>query len=433
MERVIVLLAVLFWAFLPAGHTQYAGNRNALAMKKTFLDHYSPVEGENGSFANYGGGWEISYYRNINPWLNAGVPVKIGIANLPGESKNRTTLTLDFIGQAQIFDMDRLLNPFAIAGFGLTSERFRMGKLQMHLPVGGGLNYNIFNGAFAHFQVEYRVGLNEAPSNIQYGLGVMFLIKKEPDRRIKRRMLRKIAKMDRDGDFIIDRHDRCPDEAGVDSLQGCPDTDLDGLADQDDLCPGQAGPSSARGCPDRDADGIPDHSDPCPDKAGTDGRPCPLPEGHKTLEKDVLPAAPDPKVENENPLPKKEPATPLSQEELDILKFALRNITFATNEADLNGTARFYLGNIVEVLKKYPDIGVNIKGHTDNLGPAELNLELSRDRAKACYEYLLSQGLSEERLSYAGFGEQQPIADNSTRRGRKQNRRVEFELVDQLR
>lgn len=87
----------------------------------------------------------------------------------------------------------------------------------------------------------------------------------------------------------------------------------------------------------------------------------------------------------------------------------------------------------MEVLKKYPDIGVNIKGHTDNLGPAELNLELSRARAKACYEYLLSRGLSGERISYAGFGEQQPIADNNTRRGRKQNRRVEFELVDQMR
>jgi outer membrane protein OmpA-like peptidoglycan-associated protein len=82
----------------------------------------------------------------------------------------------------------------------------------------------------------------------------------------------------------------------------------------------------------------------------------------------------------------------------------------------------------VEILQRYPDYKMRISGHTDSVGSAASNQELSERRAKACYDYLVAKGIDPERLSYEGFGESQPIADNRYREGREQNRRVEFDI-----
>ena len=77
-----------------------------------------------------------------------------------------------------------------------------------------------------------------------------------------------------------------------------------------------------------------------------------------------------------------------------------------------------------------PDIKINIIGHTDNEGDERDNLILSRDRAKAVRDYLISKNVSEDRLDSEGMGESQPIADNETEEGKQINRRVEFEITD---
>lgn len=74
--------------------------------------------------------------------------------------------------------------------------------------------------------------------------------------------------LDRDGDGIPDREDRCPDLKGDIAQRGCPDQDGDEIPDIDDRCPTEAGPRSAKGCPDRDGDGVPDKRDKCPDHPG---------------------------------------------------------------------------------------------------------------------------------------------------------------------
>lgn len=73
---------------------------------------------------------------------------------------------------------------------------------------------------------------------------------------------------DADHDNVTDKEDQCPHQPGLAALKGCPDTDGDGIRDADDLCPGEKGIAALRGCPDRDGDSIPDKLDACPDKKG---------------------------------------------------------------------------------------------------------------------------------------------------------------------
>ena len=80
-------------------------------------------------------------------------------------------------------------------------------------------------------------------------------------------------------------------------------------------------------------------------------------------------------------------------------------------------------------MNRYPDYNLVISGHTDNTGSASKNQKLSGERARACYDYLLAQGIDELRMNHVGYGESRPIANNNTLRGRSLNRRVEFSVV----
>jgi outer membrane protein OmpA-like peptidoglycan-associated protein len=73
---------------------------------------------------------------------------------------------------------------------------------------------------------------------------------------------------------------------------------------------------------------------------------------------------------------------------------------------------------------------VEIGGHTDNVGSDESNLQLSDSRAKSVVEYLVSKGIDASRLTYKGYGETQPIADNESDEGRAKNRRTEFRVIE---
>jgi len=81
-------------------------------------------------------------------------------------------------------------------------------------------------------------------------------------------------------------------------------------------------------------------------------------------------------------------------------------------------------------MKEYPKANFSIQGHTDSSGSNTLNQKLSEKRAKAVLDYLVAKGgIAADRLTSAGFGEDYPIADNKTRAGRAENRRVEIKLV----
>jgi outer membrane protein OmpA-like peptidoglycan-associated protein len=107
----------------------------------------------------------------------------------------------------------------------------------------------------------------------------------------------------------------------------------------------------------------------------------------------------------------------------------LQNVFFETGSAALLPTSEPELNKLLWTLRKNTNLQIEIRGHTDNEGDEKSNMTLSEARAKAVYQYLLGRGIAAERLSYKGYGESQPIADNATAAGRKQNRRTEFLII----
>ena len=107
----------------------------------------------------------------------------------------------------------------------------------------------------------------------------------------------------------------------------------------------------------------------------------------------------------------------------------LQNIFFETGSAELLPTSDPELNKLLWTLRKNTEMKIEIRGHTDNEGDDKSNQVLSEARAKAVYQYLLGRGIEAERLSFKGFGETQPVADNNTPEGRKQNRRTEFKVI----
>ncbi|HEX5153325.1 MAG TPA: OmpA family protein [Parafilimonas sp.] len=104
----------------------------------------------------------------------------------------------------------------------------------------------------------------------------------------------------------------------------------------------------------------------------------------------------------------------------------MKNIQFASRSFELEPVSMIELNKLVELMKDNPSVTIRINGYTDNVGNGTDNLKLSDDRAKAVVSYLASQGIDAKRLTSKGFGELQPIADNSTEEGKALNRRTEF-------
>ena len=101
-------------------------------------------------------------------------------------------------------------------------------------------------------------------------------------------------------------------------------------------------------------------------------------------------------------------------------------ILFATNKADLNAESKASLTQFAGVLKENKDMDIAIYGHTDNTGSDAVNNPLSKNRAQSVSNYLKQQGVSASQIkTIDGQGSKNPVADNSTAEGRKQNRRVE--------
>ena len=109
---------------------------------------------------------------------------------------------------------------------------------------------------------------------------------------------------------------------------------------------------------------------------------------------------------------------------------ALDGVTFEFDSTRLRPDARTILDNASEILRKYPDMKVEVAGHTDSKGSARYNLKLSDGRAAAVREYFIGKGVGAEQLSSKGYGEAEPIADNATDAGRERNRRVELRILN---
>ncbi|CAZ95635.1 OmpA family protein [Zobellia galactanivorans] len=230
---------------------------------------------------------------------------------------------------------------------------------------------------------------------------------------------------DADGDGIEDSKDACPNEAGSKEMNGCPDADGDGVADKDDKCPNEAGLANLAGCPDADGDGVADGDDECPNEAGpAENKGCPWPDtdGDGVLDKDDKCPEVAGTVANAG-------CPEVTEEVQKQLNDYARTILFDTGKSSIKAESTSVMVDIITILKEYPTAKFTVEGHTDSVGSKKLNQSLSESRALAVKEFLVEKGIEEFRLSAIGYGEEKPIASNNTRSGRKENRRVEINLV----
>ena len=231
---------------------------------------------------------------------------------------------------------------------------------------------------------------------------------------------------DTDKDGILDADDKCPDVAGPAQFKGCPDADGDGIQDKLDACPNQAGDAKFNGCPDTDGDGIEDAKDKCPTQPGTakyQGCPVPDTDGDGLNDDyDKCPTVPGTIANNGCPDETKKVE---EQKKVDI---SAKTILFQIKSAALRSSSFQSLDAVAKILNEDAQVGLEIEGHSDNVGNANFNTKLSQKRADTVMKYLEKKGVASSRMTAKGFGSTQPVAENTTADGRAQNRRVVLKL-----
>ncbi|MFK7794617.1 MAG: OmpA family protein [Gammaproteobacteria bacterium] len=115
-----------------------------------------------------------------------------------------------------------------------------------------------------------------------------------------------------------------------------------------------------------------------------------------------------------------------AQKKFNQLDFS--NITFEKNSVKLTPIAQQTLDNAAKALLENPSVKISVDGHTDSSGNPELNLNISKQRAKSVLDYLVSTGVDATRIDANGFGDQFPVAPNETKAGRIKNRRIEIKV-----
>ncbi|MBP5365818.1 MAG: OmpA family protein [Bacteroidales bacterium] len=111
------------------------------------------------------------------------------------------------------------------------------------------------------------------------------------------------------------------------------------------------------------------------------------------------------------------------------VKIVIENILFNTGKATLKPSSFEELDKFAKLLVKNPKVCIEVSGHTDNVGAASYNKKLSKQRALTVKNYLVNHGVEDERITYEGYGMEQPIESNSTAAGRAKNRRVEIQVL----
>src|SRR5262245_48910725 len=247
--------------------------------------------------------------------------------------------------------------------------------------------------------------------------------------------------IDSDKDGVCDGVDQCADTpagATVDA-RGCPsDSDKDGVLDGIDQCPDTpAGVAvDERGCPkDSDGDGVTDDKDQCPDTpagVAVDERGCPKDSDGDGVsdDKDLCPNTPAGARVDKDGCPIE--ITEKETEMLDKGVITVRTIEFETAKWDILPQAENTLNEIGKILIQWPQLRIEVCGHSDSRGKTAYNQDLSEKRAGAVRDWLLSHypQISGDNLTAVGYGESKPVATNKTKAGMAQNRRVEFKVLN---
>ncbi len=308
------------------------------------------------------------------------------------------------------------MSPFLSAGAGASLWQ---GYYAAYVPVGGGLQLNLFDGTLMTFQAQYRLPVT-ANNNFHlfYSMGVLAeLFPRKPKPVVK---LAPPVPVDTDKDGVPDATDKCPLVAGVAKYDGCPipDTDKDGINDENDKCPTVAGIAKYNGCPipDTDKDGINDEEDKCPTVAGTakyGG--CPIPDKDGDGINDEEDRCIDiPGVAANKGCP--------------VISISSDNLKFQTGKTLLSSKATKDLNTVADIMKNNEVVSITIEGHTDNTGSDKINDPLSNNRANAVKAFLVKKGIDAARMETVGYGSKNPVASNKTSKGRAENRRVDVKV-----
>ncbi len=116
------------------------------------------------------------------------------------------------------------------------------------------------------------------------------------------------------------------------------------------------------------------------------------------------------------------------EEDINIVFDEESGVYFNTNKHDLNESSKATIEKLAAILTEYPNSNILIEGHTDNVGKEESNFLLSKYRAQSVRDYLVLQGVDEQRFTVKYYGESQPRYDNTTTEGKTKNRRVEVTI-----
>jgi len=315
---------------------------------------------------------------------------------------------------------DKSVLPYAIIGFGLAKTAT---NYTAYAPMGLGFQFKAKQGSFFNVFGTFNAETSKLTKmHTNYGVSYSFPLKLKEKKAIA--LPEAPIQADGDNDGVSNDKDECPEKSGLLKYKGCPvpDQDGDGINDENDQCPNVDGTVKYRGCPvpDTDKDGIPDDQDKCPTVAGLaryNG--CGIPDSDKdgvNDEVDQCPNVPGIAVNNgcEDLQPK-----------LNAIAAALK---FETGKVNIAPKSLQGLDSLVQIMTQYPNTSLTIIGHTDNTGTRKINDRLSLLRAKKVQTYLVKKGLAINRTTLVGLADTQPIASNTTKEGRAQNRRADLTI-----
>ena len=350
-------------------------------------------------------GFGINAWKNIKRNIDISGGLNFTFSSFPAGfvrndsiGQGKISTQLDVLAHLFATPSNAAIRPFLTAGVGAGIFPDQRALLA---PVGAGLQINFKEGARIIVQAQLRNKLSKGitESFLFYNIGVAQSLARSKK---KKEVVEKPSEViipqppaDTDMDGIPDVDDLCPNEKGT--INGCPDNDGDNIINKLDSCPDIAGTIRYNGCPipDTDGDGINDEDDKCPKEIG---------------------------IALNNGCPE------IKEEIKQKVDYSAKNIFFRFGSATLRSASYKPLNELIKVLTDNPTLKLKIEAHTDSIGIDQNNMQLSENRAKAVADYLIKKGISSERITSIGYGENRPIADNSTEKGRAQNRRVEFIL-----
>lgn len=427
-KKVIGLTFILFASLLSNAQDQKV-NKNkpaSIALKASILNFkLTPLtEGLTVSTPAVG----LQLFKGLAPKLDVVVNVDLSSLKYPyyvssGQAKAKTNAlytALDTRVHIKLATDDKALVPYGILGIGLAKDA---ANFTAYAPMGLGVQFKAKQGSFLHLFSTYNAEASKLTKmHMNYGVSYSFPLKLKEKKAIA--LPTAPVQADQDDDGVANDLDDCPERSGLLKYKGCPvpDEDGDGINDENDQCPNAEGTVKYRGCPvpDSDKDGIPDDQDKCPTLTGLaryNG--CAIPDSDKDGVNDETDQCPNiAGIAANNGCEDLQP-------KLNVIAAALK---FEIGQANLAAKSLQGLDSLVQVMTQYPQTKLLITGHTDNTGTRKINDRLSIARAKKVQTYLVKRGLAINRILLAGMAEKQPIADNKTKKGRAQNRRVELAI-----